>query len=168
MFWLTVTFVSCTNIPIAFLREEDKRTASTLRLASLPFSVFTSKWLQSAILTSSVSLLLLALAAAIWGWNSASWKAILTLALVAILISFGLAASETLLAAMISKAKMRSSLMGVISFPILLPILIPAIKCTADCIMQESASKADILWFVVYLALVLSISSQLFEHIWRA
>lgn len=168
MFWLTVAFVSSVNIPIAFTREEDKKTASTLRLAALPSAVFISKWLHNALFTSLISLLLTAIAAAMWGWSNASREAIIALALAAVLVSLGLAASETLLAAMVSSAKMRMPLMGVIAFPIILPVLLPAVKCTSDCLMRGTMSGIDILWFIIYLALALLFSLPLFEHIWMS
>lgn len=168
MFWLTVAFVSSVNIPIAFTREEDRKTASTLRLTALPSAVFVSKWLQNALFTSLISLLLIAIATAMWGWNNASWEAITALALSAVLVSLGLAASETLLAAMVSSTKMRMPLMSVIAFPIILPVLLPAVKCTSDCLMHGAISGVDILWFIIYLVLALLFSLPLFEHIWMS
>ncbi|MCS7254271.1 MAG: heme exporter protein CcmB [Armatimonadota bacterium] len=167
MFWLIVSFASSVNIPIAFTREEDKRTAAMLRLLASPSSVFIAKWLHSATFTSIISLLLLALSAVMWDWSSATWEGIIALVAVVIFVSLGLTASETLLAAMIARAKMRSSLMGVIAFPIVLPILIPAVKCTISCLTQGNVNAAYILWFIIYIALALSLSLPLFEHIWR-
>lgn len=169
LFWLTMTFAALMNMPLCFTREEDRGTASTLRLMALPHSVFVAKWLYNAIFTSLIGLLILVLAIWMWDWGSrVNATTIFALALLTVLISLGLTASGTLLSAMVTKAKTRSSLIVVISFPILLPLLIPAAECTERCLSMGSLGISNVVWFAIYLITVLLISLPLFELVWRA
>ena len=168
LFWLTLTFAALLGMPATFAREEEKQTASMLRLVASPSPVFLSKWLHNTIFTCAVLLLLFSLAVVMWGWGDGmSIKVLSLLAFTMIFAVLGLTVCGTLLSALVARAKARSQLMVVLAFPLLLPLLIPAVECTAVCLSSGVLPFAHIFWFALYLSIMVLLSLALFEYVWH-
>ena len=168
LFWLSLTFAALLSMPATFAKEEEKQTASMLRLVASPSSVFLAKWLHNTIFTYAILLLLFSLAMVMWGWGEGlSVKFLLWLAFMMMFVVLGLTMCGTLLSAMIARAKARSQLMVILAFPLLLPLLIPAVECTALCLSRGVLPFTHIFWFALYMSIMVLLSLTLFEHIWR-
>jgi len=83
--------------------------------------------------------------------------------------SAGFASSLTLLSGIASKANNSNILMAVLSFPVVISILLMAIKITKNCIdgLDPSVSYGPLLSLLAINCLVTAISYLLFPFIWR-
>ena len=83
--------------------------------------------------------------------------------------SIGLAAASTIIAAIIARANTKGTLYPVLSFPILLPLLMTAIRTTR--MASEGTSWGDaggeFQVLISYIVVVITTSYLLFEYIWK-
>lgn len=87
-----------------------------------------------------------------------------------LLTAMGFASSLTLLSSIAAKANNSSILMAVLSFPIVISILLMAIKVTKNCIdgLGWDASWDEMLTLMAINCLVTALSYLLFPYIWRS
>jgi len=87
-----------------------------------------------------------------------------------VLASFGFSASLSLLSAIASKTNNGSVIMAVLSFPVIIGILLMAIKVTKNCIdgLDRSASLNELITLGAINLLVAAVSYLLFPYIWRS
>lgn len=87
-----------------------------------------------------------------------------------ILASFGFSASLSILSAIASKTNNGSIVMAILSFPVIIGILLMAIKVTKNCIdgLDRSASVDELLTLGAINLLVAAVSYLLFPYIWRS
>jgi heme exporter protein B len=79
---------------------------------------------------------------------------------------FGLAATSTVIAAIIAQARARSTLFSVLSFPILVPLLLLVVELTRDAVAGEAAGPA-LRQLLLYDGSVAVAGSMLFPAIWN-
>jgi heme exporter protein B len=89
---------------------------------------------------------------------------------VIVLMSLGFSTSLTLLSAIASKAGNGNILMAVMSFPVIISLLLNAIKATKNCIddLDPSVSNQEIFVMLAINCLVAALSYLLFPYIWRS
>lgn len=82
----------------------------------------------------------------------------------------GFATSLTLLSSIASKANNSNILMAVLSFPIVISILLMAIKITKNCIdgLGWDASWDEMITLFAINCLVAAVTYILFPYIWRS
>jgi heme exporter protein B len=87
-----------------------------------------------------------------------------------VLASFGFSASLSILSAIASKTNNSSVVMAVLSFPVIIGILLMAIKVTKNCIdgLDRSASMDELLTLGAINLLVAAVCYLLFPYIWRS
>ena len=87
-----------------------------------------------------------------------------------VLASFGFSASLSILSAIASKTNNGSIVMAILSFPVIIGILLMAIKVTKNCIdgLDRSASVDELLTLGAINLLVAAVSYLLFPYIWRS
>ena len=87
-----------------------------------------------------------------------------------LLTAMGFSASLTLLSAIASKANNSNVVMAVLSFPVIIGILLMAIKITKNCIdgLDRSVSQDELLMLGAINLLVTAVSYLLFPYIWRS
>lgn len=85
------------------------------------------------------------------------------------LTSLGFASSLTLLSGIASKANNSNILMSVLSFPVVISILLMAIKITKNCMdgLDPSVSYSPLLSLLAINCLVTATSYLLFPYIWK-
>lgn len=83
--------------------------------------------------------------------------------------AMGLAGASTILAAIVAKAGAKGSLMTVLAFPILLPLLLGAISATRTALGggPPGAINTDLLMLFFYNGVALAASLLLFEYVWN-
>lgn len=86
------------------------------------------------------------------------------------LSSFGFSASLSILSAIASKTSNGSVVMAILSFPVIIGILLMAIKVTKNCVdgLDRTASLDELLTLGAINLLVAAISYLLFPYIWRS
>lgn len=127
LLWVAILFAAFTGLARSFVHEEEARTAAALRLAAPPLAVYLGKLLFNLAL-----LLLLALVTALLAivllripiGNPGLFAAMLAGG------CLGLVAATTLIAAIIARASVRGALFAVLAFPLLVPLLVVAIRGT--------------------------------------
>ena len=166
LFWITVLFTAINTIAKSFIGEKRGLTIYEYSIAS-PVAIILSKIAYNFFLCSLLSLTGFVLFILFLG--SPMEDATLFL-LVIVVTSFGFAASLTLLSGIAAKANNSNILMAVLSFPIVISILLMAIKVTKNCIdgLDRSVSGDEILTLLAINCLVTATSYLLFPYIWRS
>lgn len=127
LLWLILLFAAAAGLPRVFGGEEEKQTATALRLAATPSALFTGKLAYSLTLFLVIEAVTAPLFLALMQLPVAR-----PLLFVAALVGggFGLAAGSTLVAAIVGQARGQGTLFAVLSFPVLLPLMLLAIEVT--------------------------------------
>jgi heme exporter protein B len=168
LLWIVVVFASAVGLGRVFVAEEERGTTLLLQLSLRPAQVLAGKLAFNAALT----LALAALAAAGFrvlvptplGAPALFWAALALGAL-------GIAAATTILSAVIARARAAGPLLPVLAFPVLVPILIPAVALTQMAAGSAegawAAARSDLVLLGAYAGLLASLSFVLFDHVWR-
>ena len=90
---------------------------------------------------------------------------------VAVLLgSVGFATCLTMVSAIASKAKNSTSLMAILSFPVLIPLILLLIKLSKNAMdgLDRASSSDEILTLLAINAITIAISYVLFPYLWRS
>ena len=168
LLWIVVVFACAVGLGRAFVAEEERGTTLLLQLALRPSQVYAGKLAFNVVLT----LALCALAAA--GFRllvPTPLGAPGVLAAALGLGALGLAAATTLLSALIARANAAGPLLPVLAFPVVVPVLIPAVSLTelasGAAAGAWAAARPDIVLLAAYAGLLVSASFLLFDYVWR-
>jgi heme exporter protein B len=165
LIWIVVLFSSMQALAASFIKEEESKTADTLRIFADPGVVYTGKLLFSLALSAFLLVILVPLYIVLMDLDVPSlWRFLLVVCLGA----FGIASATTIIAAIVSKASVKGALFAVLSFPLLLPVLLSAMKAT-DIVLF--AGNFDDMWnyiriLIAYPIIVITLSYILFEYVW--
>ena len=166
IFWATLLFSAINTIAKSFIGE--KRG-----LEIYYYSIVTpEKVVVSKIVYNSFLCLLMGLA----GYSlfatllSNPIQDLITFIGVLVLTSIGFATSLTLMSGISAKANNSNVLMAVLSFPVVISVLLLAIRATKNCIdgLDPSASYDELLTLFAINCLVSAVSYLLFPYIWRS
>ena len=167
MLWVVIFFAAMSGLSRTFVVEEERGTAMTVQLQAPPSAVYFGKLIFNLLLGAGLTLLTVSLYALfITGFVVTSFG---VFAAGVALGSVGLSAASTIIAAIIARANTKGTLYPVLSFPILLPVLMTAIRTTRmSC---EGTTWADVggefQVLVSYIVVVVTASYMLFEYIWK-
>lgn len=166
LFWITILFTAVNTVAKSFIGEKKGKDIYYYSIAS-PESIIISKIIYNFILCTLLSftgfiLFILFL-------NNPVVDLFL-FSITILLTSLGFASSLTMLSGIAAKANNSSILMAVLSFPIIISILLLAIKVTKNCIdaLDRSISWDEILTLLAINCLVTAVSYLLFPYIWRS
>lgn len=166
IFWITVLFIAINAVAKSFMGDTSGQTLYLYGLAS-PESIIAAKMIYNALLlvflASMTCLIYL-------GLNPVKIEQIDTFWGLIALGSVGLSVNMSLVAAIAARASNRMTLLSVLSFPIIVPMLLSLIRASRAAVtgnvmidLQES------IYFVGGISLVLAIISLiLFPFIWRS
>jgi heme exporter protein B len=166
LLWVILFFAATSGLSRVFVKEEDAHTAKTLRLAARPVAVLAGKFLFNLLLLAALNTLIVPLYCALMGY---SVKGVLPLALVLAAGSIALAATSTIVAAIISRASGATTLFAILSVPLVLPLLVMLIQGTrAAAASAALAAVLPALRGIVSLGgATLIISVYLFPVVWN-
>jgi heme exporter protein B len=135
LLWIIIFFSAMVGLSRAFVKEEDRGTMNTLRLACDPAQVFIGKSLVNLLLLAVVMavvtpffVILLNVTLRHVGW----------FALVMLFAGVGLSAVCTLLSAVVAQARARGALFAALVFPIMFPMMMVAVKATESALLEPS------------------------------
>ncbi len=165
LLWLIIFFSAIGGLSHIFAREQDQSTALFLRITISEDSVFISKFIYNQIFL----LIILAVVTPLF---------VLLLQLEVIHIEYfilsvvaggvAIAAASTIIAAIAAKAGGKGSLMAVLSFPVLLPVLWTSIYATKNSMEAARPLNYDNLFFLLAFSGFISvISFLLFSYVWK-
>lgn len=167
LLWVVIFFSAMSGLSRAFVSEEERGTTLTLQLIAAPSTIFTGKLFFNIILVFIMNIAITILFSLLFEtFVIANFQLFLA---AFILGNFGIAASSTIIAAIISKASSKGTLYPVLSFPILLPLILTLLELTKFAIDGISVSEAltEILVLVSYDVIMITASYLLFDFIWK-
>ena len=166
LFWITILFTVINSIAKSFIGERRGREIYYYSIAK-PANIIISKISYNFLLATVLSFSGLLLFYIFLGMPI---EDVSIFALTILLTSLGFAASLTLLSSISAKASNSSILMAVLSFPVVISILLLAIKVSKNCIdgLGWDASWDELLTLAAINCLVSAMSYLLFPYIWRS
>jgi heme exporter protein B len=165
LFWVTVLFTAINSVAKSFIGEKKGKDIYLYTLVS-PEAIIMSKMIYNALLCLVLSLTSFLLFAVFLDNPIEDWMLfVLTL----LLTSFAFSATLTILSGIASRAGNSNILMAVLSFPVVISILMIAVKVTKNCIdgLDRSISQPDIITLIGINCLVAASSYLLCPYIWR-
>lgn len=166
LYWIVIFFSAMSALAGVFIKEEDTKTAQTLRLYARPSIIYTGKLIYNILLLFLLCILITPLYV-IFMHVEVPDPGLLTL--VIFLGCIGLAGATTLIGAIVAKASARSALFAVLSFPVLLPLLVAAIAGTNAALANEGWSGAEnhVKLLAAYAVIMITASVVLFDFVWN-
>jgi heme exporter protein B len=163
LFWIVLLFATLTSMSHAFVREVEARTMLMLRMIASPTEIATGKLLFNLIFLLLVEAVLVPLFMILMGAPPPRWEAFLA---VLGLGTVSLAASSTLVSAVIAQTRGRGALFAGVSLPLLLPVLAAAVGGTREMWAGHGVGSALRL-LGAYAVALLAASLLLYDHLWE-
>ena len=165
LFWIILLFASINAISKSFVQESKGRQLYYYTLAS-PNAIILSKIIYNIALMLVLSLIALFVYSVIF--RNPLGDPFLYLFSV-ILGSISFATVFTMISGISAKANNSGTLMAILSFPVIIPLLIVLIKLSKNAMdgLDRSVSYDEIIVLLAINAIVISVSLLLFPYIWR-
>ena len=167
LFWVVVFFAAMSGLSRTFVSEEERGTSMTLQLVATSSSVYFGKLLFNIVLTLLLNLAITLLFTVVFpGFVVQTFE---TFLLTVVLSSIGLASASTILAAIIAKANTKGTLYPVLAFPILLPLLMTAMKATTRALEGDPFGSGieEYQILISYIMVITAGSYLLFDYVWK-
>jgi len=166
LFWIIQLFTAVSAIAKSFTQERAGRLLYYYTLAS-PVGVILSKMIYNTALMLGLSLVGFGVYAFVMGNPVGD----LGMYLVSIVLgAMGFAGTLTMVAGIASKAENSPTLMSVLSFPIILPMLLMLLKLSKNALdgLDWNSSSDEILTLLALNGIVWILSLILFPFIWKS
>lgn len=165
LFWIIILFIAINAIGKSFTQEPSQRNVFYYTLVS-PEAVIYSKIIYNSLIMISVSLI----GIFFYSWVMGNPVGNMPLYLLSIILgSIGLASTLSLMAGIAAQAENSATLMAVLSFPIIIPLLLLVLKISKSAMdgisIQENWDEIALLGALNTIVVVLS--GILFPYIWR-
>jgi heme exporter protein B len=163
--WILIFFAAMAGLARVFVHEEERGTAGQLRLAADPGMVFTGKFLFNLALLFMVEAVLVPLYVILMNLGSMN---VPLFVLTVVTGSIGLAATGTLIGAIVARARTRSALFAALAFPVLIPVLVTGVSATRNALsggtLADSAGELRVLFS--YDVVIFTGGLLLFDFVW--
>jgi heme exporter protein B len=164
LFWIILLFAAINAVAKSFISESKGRQLYLYTLAS-PQAVILSKIIYNFVLLIVLSILCMSVYSLFVG-NLVQDYALFFITLT--LGSFGLSSVLTMVSAIASKSSNNFTLMAILSFPIIIPLLMVLIKISKNAI--DGLEQWDINYLTILTLLdgiIVALSYILFRYLWR-
>ena len=165
LFWIILLFVAVNGISKSFIQESPARHLYYYTITS-PQAILLSKVIYNLLLMTILSVLSFIFFGRLMGDVVVNNAVFIT---TLILGSLGLASILTMVAAIASRASNNFSLMAILSFPIVLPLLGTLMKVSKNALSsaQWSGNYGFIFILLTIDMAVISLGYLLFPYLWR-
>jgi len=165
LFWIIVLFASVNAVAKSFVQESPKRQLYYYSLAN-PSSVILSKMLYNSLLLLAISFLAFGAFSIVVG-NPIEDMLLFSQTLA--LGSIGFSITFTFISAISAKANQSATLMAILSFPVIIPMLMTLMRLTkiALNLMTDSAYYKDMLILLCIDVILGTLAFILFPYLWR-
>lgn len=165
LFWIIILFAAINAVLKSFLQERDGRLLYYYTLVR-PQSIINAKIVYNTLLMVALGLAGLVVFIGFMG-NPVQNLPLFVLNM--LLGVAGFSAVLSMVSAIASKARNNFTLMAVLSFPLVLPLLLVLIRVSADAIQGASIDEAlpNLLVIILLIAITLVLSNILFPYIWK-
>lgn len=166
LYWIIILFTSISAIAKSFIQEKSGQFLYYYSIMS-PQVMIVSRILYNSLLMLILSLLGLFIYSVILG-NPVSDLPLFLIDIV--LAAFGFSSTFTLISAIAAKANNNQTLMTILGFPIILPILLMVIKVSKNAIdgLDRGVSYQELLSLIAINMIVVTVSFLLFPYLWRS
>ena len=165
LFWIIMLFASVNAIAKSFMQESKSRLLYYYSIAS-PQAIILSKTLYNILLMSLLSVLAL-LVYSLFFTNTVNDPLYYFLTVLMGSISFSTV--FTMISAIASKAGNNGTLMAILSFPVIIPIILVLIHLSKNAMdgLQRNLSYGDMGVLAAINAIVIAAALILFPFLWR-
>lgn len=166
LFWILLLFTAVNSITKSFTQERAGRYFYYYTLVS-PQAIILSKIIYNSLLMLLLGVIGFGIYAAMMGNLAAD----LGLYMISILLGgIGFSTTLTMVAGIASKADNTATLMAVLSFPIILPMLLMLIRLSKNAMdgLPWSNSYDEMLTLLGINGIVVAVSYLLFPYLWRS
>lgn len=166
LFWIILLFTAVNAIAKSFSQERHGRLLYYYNLCS-PQAIIISKIIYNSLVMAVLSVLGFVFYAFVMG-NPIQDNGLFAICI--LLASTGFASVLTLIAGIASKADNSATLMAVLSFPIILPMLLMTIRLAKNALdgLDWSVSTDEITTLLSIDLIVITLSYLLFPYLWRS
>jgi heme exporter protein B len=166
LFWIILLFTAINAIAKSFSQENRNRQLYYYTLAS-PESIIISKLLYNFLLM----LLLAVLGFGIYALLLGNPVDDIVLYLISVFLgATGFTGTLTLMAGIASKADNAGSLMALLSFPVIIPMLLMLMRLSKNAMdgLAWNASNDEMITLLALNGIVMALSVVLFPYLWRS
>jgi len=166
LFWLAILFSVVNSIAKSFIGEK-KGSYIYYYVVASPQAIIISKIIYNMVFSLVLSLAGFLLFSIFIG-NPIQDLGLFILTL--LLTSLGFSASLSLISGIASKASNSNILMAVLSFPVIIALLLMAIKITKNILdgLERAASVDELLNLIAINCILTALAYMLFPYIWRS
>lgn len=164
LFWIILLFASINAIAKSFIAETRGKLLYLYTLVS-PQAVILSKIIYNSLLLTVLSALCLLVYSLFVGNLIQDYPLFL---ITLLLGSFGFSSLLTMVSAIASKTSNNFTLMAILSFPIMIPLLMVLIKLSKNAIDGLERWDVNYLLVLVFInTIIIALSYLLFRYLWR-
>ncbi|MBL3654825.1 heme exporter protein CcmB [Fulvivirga sediminis] len=166
IFWIIILFTSISAIAKSFIQEKQERYLYYYWLLK-PQVLITARIIYNGLLMLILGLAGFIIYAIVLG-NPIQDVTLFILNLVLASISFS--SALTMISAIASKANSNQTLMAILGFPVILPMLLMIIKVSKNALdgLPRDASYSEIATLLAINLIIGAVSYLLFPYIWRS
>lgn len=165
IFWIIALFAAVNTVAKSFVQESGHRQLYYYVLAN-PAAVILSKIIYNTLLL----LLILLLSYGFFGLVAGNpVKNNFLFLNILLLASLGFSITFTFISAISGKAGNSATMMAILSFPVIIPMLMTLIKLSAVALrlLQDTSIRKDIAILISIDMILLTLSFILFPYLWR-
>jgi heme exporter protein B len=165
LYWMVMLFASVNAVAKSFIQESNSRQLYYYTLAD-PLAILFSKIIYNILLLLAIGVLSF-LAFMLLAGNPVQDAGLFLVTLM--LGSTGFAVTFTFIAAISAKANNSSTLMTILSFPLVIPVVLTLVKLTANAlgILADTSISKDIFMLLGIDLLLVGMAILLFPFLWR-
>lgn len=165
LFWIVMLFAAVNAVTKSFIQESGNRQLYYYQITD-PLAVLLSKILYNTGLLLVIGMISF-LAFSVLAGNPVRNYSLFIIAI--FLGSLGFSITFTFIAAIAAKANNNATLMAILSFPLILPIILTLLKISAQALglIQDSSVNTDILILIGINAMLIGLGLILFPFLWR-
>lgn len=166
LYWIIIFFSSVNAVAKSFVQEHQGRQLYYYMVAS-PEAIILSKIIYNSLLTLILALLGYGVFSVILG-NPIQDQPLFLLNLM--IATIGFSGCLTMVSGIASKAGNNATLMAILSFPLIMPILLMAINISKHAIegLDRGLSVDKLLTLLAINAIIVTVSYILFPYLWRS
>lgn len=165
LYWVILLFASVNAVAKSFIQQSPGRMLYYYTVAN-PILLLCAKLTYYILLLWSIQLIAFLVLTALVGQPI---QDVFLFFLGAFLAAFGFAASGTLVSSISHKATNQSTLMAILSFPVLLPVLTLVVKISKNALdgLDRSVSSDELVSLIAVDTIVIGVALLLFPYLWR-
>jgi heme exporter protein B len=166
LYWIILLFAAVNAVAKSFIQEREGRLLYYYSLFS-PQELIIARMIYNSLLLMLLALIGFGIYSLVLG-NPVGNTPLFLLAIV--LASLGFSVTFTMISAIASKAGNNQTLMAVLGFPIILPVLLLVIRVAKNAMddLALDASFQEVLTLTAINLLIGAVSYLLFPYLWRA